>query len=67
MTNSLPSSSLLKISDDNANKNVDSELSVLPSNVTEPTLTQGKIDRIKLFAYLYIIFIIMHSMGTFLR
>jgi len=67
MANSLPSSSLLKISDDNKNKNVDLELPVLSSNKTEPTPTHGKIDRRRFFICSFTIFIIIHSMGTFLR
>jgi hypothetical protein len=67
MTNSLPSLSLLKISNNNEKQNGRDELPVSPSNITEPTVTQGKIDKIRLVIYLYIIFIMIYSMGTFLR
>lgn len=46
MTEFLPTSSLMKISDNSESENTNSDLPVLPSNINEPTTKQGKIDSI---------------------
>ncbi len=67
MTDMLPSLLLKKNLNNGENKDANSDLPVLSSNQIEPTVTQGKIDQIKLFGCTYIIFIMIHSVGTFLR
>ncbi len=44
-------------------ESVDPELPILSSTQIEPTVTQGKINQIKLTVCFYII---LHSVGTFL-
>ena len=47
MNNTLPSSSLSKIVNENANP----DYSILSSDVTEPTVNQGTMDLRNLFVY----------------